>query len=55
MYSGSVDSEGTCSGSSSEEGNLFGALTTFVMTTDSLSLELSESLRLRDGVLKWKD
>ena len=66
MHTGSGESEGTYSGSeetysgpdgsSSEEGNLLGALTTFVMTTsDSSSLELSENLRLRDEVLKMKD
>ena len=64
-YSGSVGtcSEGTYSGSeetysgpddsSSPSGSLLEALITLViMMSDSSSLELSENLRLREGVLK---
>ena len=61
IYSGSADSDpevmySGSEGSSSLTSNLLGAFTTFVMMrSDSSSLELSESLRLRAGILENKN
>ena len=52
-YSGSEETYSGPDDSSSLAGSLFEALITFViMMSDSSSLELSENLRLREGVLK---
>ena len=52
-YSGSEETYSGPDDSSSLTGSLFEALITFVMImSDSSSLELSENLRLREGVLK---
>ena len=57
-YSGSEETYSGPDDSSSMTGSLFGALTTFVMIISDLSsLELSENLRFKEGVLKmenWK-
>ena len=55
MYSGSEETYSGPDDSSSITGSLFGALTTFVMIiSDSSSLELSESLRFKEGVRKME-
>ena len=52
-YSGSEETYSGPDDSSSPSGSLLEALITFViMMSDSSSLELSENLRLREGVLK---